>query len=278
MITPNPTDQRRALAQRLADACPPDFASEIAITGSTARGRADETSDLEMNFWRADTIPELDLRFDWLTTLGAEKFDYIGEHEDSSDWIDCQIDGIPCEIGFQTFDALETLIAQMLDGIGYDTAVCDLIIRAVPLRSSGWLAREQARLAAYSDAAYRTQCVLALKELQSETLLTLNRWIERGARLALIDLLVADVEETLRLAFALNRRWMPSRKWMLHDARELLTLPPEFFARIDGAFVGTEREIVDHCAALIRSTIDLIPATDAGLNAMIAKVRPIWGG
>ncbi len=42
---------RLDLAQRLTDVCPAELGQEIALTGSAARGRADDFSDIELNLW-----------------------------------------------------------------------------------------------------------------------------------------------------------------------------------------------------------------------------------
>ena len=63
--------QRRAeIAGRLAAACPPGLADEIALVGSTAHGFADDQSDLEMNLW-SNAIPPRDERVAWLQAAEA---------------------------------------------------------------------------------------------------------------------------------------------------------------------------------------------------------------
>jgi predicted nucleotidyltransferase len=42
------SEQLQDLAQRVADALPPEVAEEVVLTGSVSRGVADEVSDIEM--------------------------------------------------------------------------------------------------------------------------------------------------------------------------------------------------------------------------------------
>lgn len=48
-------------ARRLVQSCPPELGQEIAVTGSVARGVADEHSDVEINLC-VDAMPEVERR------------------------------------------------------------------------------------------------------------------------------------------------------------------------------------------------------------------------
>lgn len=52
---------RRRLAAELVSACPIELATEAALTGSAARGVADEYSDIELNFW-SEALPSSEQR------------------------------------------------------------------------------------------------------------------------------------------------------------------------------------------------------------------------
>jgi hypothetical protein len=250
----DPNARRRALAHQLADACPPDLASAIAMTGSTARGMADDSSDLEMNFWGAATIPTLDARIGWLAACGARAIRDAGTHADGSTWLEAEIEGIPCEIGWQTFAALDSAADALLAGTWDDLALGDLIVRAVPVRESAWLTTLQARVNVYSEATRAAQLEIARPMLTEWDESQTARLVERGARLALIADALPRLEGAIRAIFAVNRRWLPSRKWRLYDARALHHLPPDFMPRLEGVFVGTERQLADQTAALTRDT------------------------
>ena len=47
----------RELAQRVADALPPDVAQEVIVTGSVSRGMADDVSDIEMLVVTPEVLP-----------------------------------------------------------------------------------------------------------------------------------------------------------------------------------------------------------------------------
>src|SRR6478736_4450522 len=62
--------ERRALAKKLAEACPPDLGQAIIITGSVARGVADKYSDLEVRFL-VDAPHPISVYHDWLRSAGG---------------------------------------------------------------------------------------------------------------------------------------------------------------------------------------------------------------
>ena len=129
--------RRAEAARRLIDDCPPALASEIALTGSTARGAADDDSDLELNLW-GETIPLIGERAGWLIWAGASDIQVEdAPRPDDSVWIKFKLDDLPVEVGWQTFDALDAQIDTIQSGATLDQAVLtfgDVIASAIPLR------------------------------------------------------------------------------------------------------------------------------------------------
>ena len=236
-LPPNATTashQRAKIAERLVAACPPNLADDIALTGSTARGAADDDSDLELNLW-AQSIPPLDQRVAWLTAAGATDLQVEdAPRPDDSYWIKFQLGGLSGEVGCQTVEALHAQIEHIRSGTTLERKVLtfgDIIASAIPLR--GDQVREwQIILSGYSDAVQRGIVQLAVDQWsQPSRWATARRLARHDERLTLSRQLVDDLDLALRLLYAVNRRWEPSPKWTLRVAREFA--PADLIARID---------------------------------------------
>ena len=263
-LPPNATaaSRRRAeAAYQLLDHCPPDLASDIALTGSTARGAADDDSDLELNLW-AESIPPQKARLAWLTAAGASDFQVEdAPRPDNSYWIKFRFGDLSAEIGWQTFDALRERIDFIRSGATLERKALtfgDVIANAIPLR--GDQVREwQVILSGYSDAVQRGIVQLALDQWsQPQRWATTRRLARHGERLTLSRQLVDDLDLALRLLYAINRRWEPSPKWTLTVAREFA--PADLIKRIDDvlSYPSLTRR-VEFCAALCRDVLALVP-------------------
>lgn len=192
-----PSQRRAELALRLAQTCPPELADEIALVGSVAHGVADDESDLELNLWSA-TIPPLDARIAWLQAAGASEIHAEDmPRPDDSYWISFTLQRIPGEVGWQTFDALEVALELVLSGKADRKALvfAHILTSALPLRTAGRLAAWQARLSGYSDAVQSAIVAeAAARWSRSTAFASARRLAQRGERIALMALLVEDLE------------------------------------------------------------------------------------
>ncbi len=267
--------RRAALALELARSCPSALADEIALTGSTARGFADDDSDLELNLW-AQELPPLDARIGWLRAAGARDLHVeAAPRPDDSHWIQFRLDNLPAEVGCQTFDALQAQIEHMLSGATIERkalAFGDILTSAIPLRTAGRLPAWQSALNAYSDAVQRGIVQMAVAcWARPDHLPVLRRLARHNERLALTESLLADLDMALRLLYAAHRRWEPSRKWTLSVARGFA--PFDLDARID-AILGDpslERR-VDLCAQFCMDVLVLVPE-QYDVAAAVAALR-----
>ncbi|MEO8394719.1 MAG: hypothetical protein ABI700_17120, partial [Chloroflexota bacterium] len=81
---------------------------------------------------------------------------------------------------------------------------------------------------------------------------------QRGERLALMESLLDDLEAALRVLYAANRRWEPSRKWTLTVAQEFA--PDDLIPRIDAILSDKSLEQrVDCCVRLCLQMLELVP-------------------
>jgi len=234
------THIRRALAEHLAASCPPELGATIAITGSTARGLADASSDLEMNYW-GETIPPVEARVAWLRDAGVEAIQVFPEpRPDDSYWIGGILDGVELEIGCQTVAALEGELAQLLSAQVTDPrrlALAELIVTAVPMRDEARVREWQTRLAQFPPelrAHFRDRLAERLND--DAHWQSLRSLAARGEYLALTRGIADDLEMALDAAYAHARQWMPSPKWKITRAEILPGVAGDAYEQIAHIF------------------------------------------
>ncbi|NDJ60053.1 MAG: hypothetical protein GYB67_02960 [Chloroflexi bacterium] len=255
--------QRFDVALALAETCPLKLGRELAITGSTARGLADDHSDLELNLWDSE-LPPVEARVEWLEDAGlTDIIVYDQPRPDESYWIGGVAIDIPVEVGWQTFRALEDRLSVLRAGTITNRkalALADIVASAIPLRSNGNLARWQNMLGKYADPLQAALVELAVGLWAGRG--RINRAIklaENHERLLLVEHLSADVDALLRLIYAVYRRWEPQRKWTQSVARTFVTQPADLDGRIDAVFGAPPRDSVILWLELALEVLDLVP-------------------
>lgn len=264
--------RRAAIAARLAQACPPGLADEIALTGSTAHGFADDDSDVELNLW-SNAIPPRDERIAWLHAAGAlDVHVEAAPRPDNSYWIGFRLDDVPGEIGWQTFAALRDRLALIRAGASERKVLvfAEIIASAIPLRTAGRLRDWQTELAAYSDAVQAQLIAAAVARwTQPGHFAGSRRLAQRGERLALTERLLGDLDAALRVLYAVHRRWEPSVKWTLTVAQTFA--PADLLPRLDAVLSDPALERrVELCARFCHDLLAGAPAQDGTAAALAA--------
>lgn len=258
------THRRYELAVTLVESCSLTLGRAIALTGSVARGTADEDSDIELNCW-VDVLPSAGDRISWLRTIGAR--DVMLDSDaiaDGSLWVTCQVEGTWIEIGWQTVEAQETLLEAILAGQVTDRGrlvVASILTQAVALRGSDVIMHWQQALADY-PAVLQARLIAAATEVWTFPHLLVARWalIQRGDQFALAQRLVSGVQDALRILYAVNRRWEPYEKWTELTIDTLPIKPERLAKRINEIFMAPQpAERLAVCLTLIRDTLALVP-------------------
>jgi hypothetical protein len=260
--------ERRALANKLAGSCSAELGQAVIVTGSVARGAADQYSVVEMRFL-VDTLQPISEYYDWLRTTGG-----LVEPEDNADHVSGTTtkswhDGVFVEALWQPWCALEATLGAVLRAETRNHWTLTQAWRindALPLREHDRLTTWLERLKVYPDALR--------DRLITETAATwtapawwpasvVNIWalVARDARLALADRLTGYLERGLRILFALNRRWEPDYKWLASEAPHLALKPGELVSRVNSALtLEHPRESVRTCLALLIDILTLASA------------------
>jgi predicted nucleotidyltransferase len=226
------SQQLQDLAQRVADALPPDVAEEVVLTGSVSRGVADELSDIEMLIVTPNPL-ELAACFDHARAAGLEELDTWGPQGTPTQRVSGVREGVPLELVWWSRDYAESCVEAIFRGEGL--SVADAIANGIALRTSGLLSRWKARLGDYPDEVASAQiedAALTWSGFAPAGLLTLVR---PGEQLARIERMLDDASRVLRIVYALNRVWPPTHKRLGPRVASLAVKPARLAERIEEA-------------------------------------------
>ncbi|MBI4853375.1 MAG: DUF4037 domain-containing protein [Acidobacteria bacterium] len=256
--------QYRRLAQKIADLCPKNFATEIALIGSTACGVADEDSDIELICWINNIATALE-RKEWLETIGAREILIDKEPlSDGSVWTTCLFENTWVEIGWQNELAQEKLLCALLEGTILDSSQligAGLLTQAIILRSNGLINNWQNRLKYYPENLSTALISSLIKPWQSSHLIKVRfALVKRQQRFALTQKLTQDINNLLRILFAVNKKWESSTKWLDLVLEQMTIKPLKLVERIDRIFSCLSlNEKVCLTLELIIETLNLLP-------------------
>jgi predicted nucleotidyltransferase len=236
------SEELRALARRFIGLLPADI-DEALLTGSVSRGEADELSDVEMLLVARATAPHL-------SALGIEMWQEDFFENGTVAWYTALFEGEVLEMAGWTHARVEGRLEGILSGQIIDHGrfrFAEALVHGIPLRSAGEIERWQARLAKYPEALVEA-IVHDASEEWLEHPLGVRAHLRSGGRLALAAMLADDLQNVLRIVFALNRVWEPSWKRLPQLVAPLAVKPERLAERIDEAVAETSlrktRELV----------------------------------
>ncbi len=220
------SQELRELAQRVADALPPD-AIEVVLTGSVSRGVADDVSDIELLVVTEEQL-SLEEAFELARRAGLEQRDSWGDPSTPTRRVFGYLDGEAVETVWWSRELAEELYAT--------GGSAEALANGVALRTSGLLADWQARLADFPDALVAERVEKAAERwggFAPAGLLTIARGDD--AALARMAWLVDAAQRVLAIVFALNRVPQPTAKRLAARVDPLAVKPERLAARIDAA-------------------------------------------
>ena len=260
------SDELLDLARQLVAECPSAFASEIAVTGSVAKGFADSRSDIEISCWTPAPIPEAELR-DWLASIGASDIQRVPHSSEGwPSFFQFSWQGTWFDTGWMSAadeeDELRRMTMPGEDPVP-SLVSAEAVVNAIVLRTAGALGRWRGLLSEYPESIARNRIEYLARFWR------LPNWVEsrwtlasRGQRLALASYLQMDLVAVHKIVFAVNREWEPDWKW-LHETTAALRLKPDRLAeRIDAAVAaGGTTGAVRICYELVRDTLAIVPSS-----------------
>jgi predicted nucleotidyltransferase len=232
------SQQLQDLAQRVVDALPLDVAEEVVLTGSVSRGVADEVSDVEMLIVTPEPM-ELAACFEHARAAGLEELDTWGDQSTRTRRVSGYLDDVPLELIWWSREHAESSVDSFFR-VGDVSSGADAIAHGIALRTSGSLARWQARLSDYPDELARArieEAALTWGGFAPAGLLTLAR---PGERLARTERMLDDALRVLRIVYAVNRVWQPTPKRLAQRVASLAVQPARLAERVDEALSETD--------------------------------------
>jgi hypothetical protein len=233
------SDVLRGLAQRVADDLPPSVAEEVVLTGSVARGVADELSDIEMLVVTRKAL-SLDDCFALARGAGLVDLGTWGAPDTVARRVSGTRDGVPIELIWWPRHHAEAQVDALF--AGEVTSTGDALAHGVALRTTGLLAAWQERLRAYPAelaAAQIEDAALRWGGFAPAGVLTL---IRTGDRLALVEWILDAALRVLTIVYALNRVWPPTTKRLAARTEALAVKPDRVAERIEEALTEPDPE------------------------------------
>jgi predicted nucleotidyltransferase len=254
------SEELRALAQRVADALPPE-AIEVVLTGSVSRGVADEVSDIEMLIVTEEQL-FLEEAFELARRAGLVERDSWGDPSTPTRRVFGYLDGQPVETIWWSLQLAEELFATGVSA--------EAIANGVPLRTSGLLAGWQERLADYSDELAAERIEKAAERWGGFTPAGLLTLVRDDVALARMEWLVESAQRVLAIVFALNRLPVPTAKRLAARVEPLAVKPERLAERIEEALAEPDpRAALRLMTELQQDTVRLAPG---GPNVDRARV------
>jgi predicted nucleotidyltransferase len=245
------SDELRALAQRVADALPPEVV-EVVLTGSVSRGVADDVSDIEMLVVTEDPV-SLDDAFELARRAGLEECESWGDPATPTRRVFGYLDGEPVETIWWSRELAEELFAS--------GGSAEALANGVALRTSGLLADWQERLADYPDTLAAERIEKAAERWGGFTPAGLLTIVRDDTALARMEWLVDAAQRVLAIVFALNRVPLPTAKRLAARVEPLATKPERLAERIDEALAEPDpRTALKLMTELQLDTVGLAPS------------------
>jgi hypothetical protein len=241
MLPANATQHSRLLftyAITLIEACPTSLYDEAAVSGSVARGCADQFSDCEIPFWMG-VLQDAHIYKTWIESLGRDaKLMRESLEPDKALYLEYVMDGVKVCTIWQTWDRLgEIFTALDARQLPPDPAGPWMLSHLVPFGDAPRLQTYKTRVRDYSDDLRRN---IIEKEL------AFWRWkigvadiflAEAAAyRHQLCDLRsrqLTNIKSILNILFGYNRLWIPDVKWYNEGIQEMTQKPPTLIQVID---------------------------------------------
>lgn len=247
----------RALAQRVADALPPEIAQEVVLTGSVSRGVADDVSDIEMLIVTGEQL-ELSTCFELARAAGLAGLDTWGMQAGPTRRVSGHRDGYPLELVWWSRAHAEAAVDAVL--CGEATSIADALAHGKSLRTNGLLDRWKTQLSEYPHELAQARiedAALTWGGFAPAGLLTLARPMER---LALLERLVDDASRVVQIIYAINRVWQPTHKRLASRVETLAVKPERLAERVEEALTDPDpRRALLTMTRLQADTADLAP-------------------
>jgi predicted nucleotidyltransferase len=274
---------RHSLARQLGEIYRTDPGiAALGVTGSTAYGRADRYSDIEvLSVWHElpqhSTLEHLAARVD-----ATRRRIFIDDGPTESDiGEEYLIHGVKIDLSHTSVDTVERLLTDVLERYDASLAkqhVLAAIQHAIPLFGPNLFDRCQERLAGYPHA-------LSVAMVRRHMDFGPHSWLmilaQRGDFLELHDIYVRAAKNIVNTLLGLNRIYHPGYKWIDATIAEMTICPANLAAGLRSVFSAAPvsgalqlDEIIGELIALVEAHM---PEVDtAPIRRRFRQQRPEW--
>lgn len=253
------SEELRELAQRVADALPPE-AIEVVLTGSVSRGVADDVSDIELLVVTEEQL-SLEDAFELARRAGLEERDSWCDPTTPTRRVFGYLDGQPVETIWWSRELAEELFAT--------GSSAEALANGVALRTSGLLAEWQERLADYPDELAAERIEKAAERWGGFTPAGLLTLVRDDTALARMEWLVDAAQRVLAIVFALNRVALPTAKRLAARVEPLAVKPERLAERIEEALAEPDPRRA--LAVMTELQLDAVRLAPSGPNVDRAR-------
>lgn len=233
----------------------------VIVTGSVARGTADEASDVDtLVFWDEPlSAAEFEAACEAARASGGGVF---GGTPEQGFGVYHYIDGIRCDFGHALTARYEETLARVLEDPEPDLErqlIASGFLHGVPIHGEAWHATWRDRLAAYPPAL---GSAMVRKHLRFYPLWALDKMgVERGDHLFVRESLLEGAGNILAILCGLNGVYHPGKlKGMAWTVARLAVKPDRVLERLESLFEMTGGRAVETFGALVHETLDLVDA------------------
>ena len=233
------TAARVELADRIAPAWTALPGVEaVVISGSVARGLADDWSDLELGVYWAEP-PTTATRDIAVTALGAQVTRRLS-HGEGDGWFgvdNLRVHGFQVDVAMNTVGGIEGTMGRVVAGEDLSDASADLVgilAEIIPLAGHDRVRAWQHSLV-FGDAL-RVAVLEHQLRLSPATALEVD--FARHDRFRLAERILLWIARGRRALFALNKQWYPGNKAAMARIGALALQPPDSYRRLQQALEG----------------------------------------
>ena len=257
------SEELRALAQRVADALPPEVV-EVVLTGSVSRGVADDLSDIELLCVTEEPL-SLEDAFALVEGAGLVEPETWGDPATPTRRVHGYLDGQSIETIWWSREPAEELFA-----VG---GSAEALANGVALRTRGLLADWQARLVVTDELA-RERIEKAAERWGGWTPAGILTIVREDTALARMEWLVDGATRVLQIVYALNRLHPPTGKRLAARLAPLALKPERAAERIEAAL--SERDPRAALRTLTELELETVRLAPDGPN--VARARTWLAG
>jgi len=248
----------------------------MAVTGSVADDRADDTSDIDLLVFTQAPLSEAAFKQMCDAAIASGGGIHGGTATEGFAIYE-YMQGVRCDLGFDTVGQAESVMRSVLEATEINLVnqlIVSGFLKAIPLHGQDWIDGWKARLSAYPPALAALMVKQHLKFYP--------RWIiqkmgvDRHEKMFLYENYLEAGKNIVAVLCGLNRVYHPGKwKGIAGTINQLTIAPPGLLSRLEGLFTAAPAAAAADLDALIEETFALVEAHMPAVDAAAIRKRYI---